>query len=174
MSSGIVFAALLAGHWVGDHWAQTDQQATGKGAHGWAGRKACAGHVATLTLCQMAALALVATVEGGFGALPLALGLAVNTASHYWIDRRHTLQDLAVVLGKAGYYDRGGAPHLDQAAHMAFLLPAALIITAPTTAAALILAGVSVAVLFGLDLLARRGRTSSRQRDGIYVVLRTD
>ena len=173
MSSGIVFAALLAGHWVGDRWAQSDHQATGKGHTGWVGRKACASHVATLTLCQMAALALVAVAEGGFGALQVALGLGVNAASHYWIDRRHTLEGLALILGRGGYYRRD-AEAMDLAAHMAFLLPAALIITSPTTGSALLLAGISVAVLVGLDQLSRLGRSSTRQSKGIYVVMRNN
>lgn len=173
--TGTVFIALLAGHWVGDHWAQTDHQATGKGRHGWAGRAACAAHVATLTLCQMIALALVAaTVGDGFSALQAALGLGINALTHYWADRRHTLQGLAAVLGKGGYYDRGGAPHLDQAWHMGWLLPAALIITSPTAGSALLLAGISVAALFGLAQLARVGRSLNHRRDGAYVVLRTN
>lgn len=36
------FAALFAGHWVGDHWAQTNHQAQTKGQRDTEGRRACA------------------------------------------------------------------------------------------------------------------------------------
>lgn len=173
VSFAAAFLALLTGHHGGDRWAQSDHQATHKGGAGWAGRRACASHAATLTLCQMVALGLVAVAEGGAPALQVALGLGVNAASRYWIDRRHTLEGLALALGRGGYYRRD-AQAMDQAAHMAFLLPAALIITAPTAAAALLLAGVSMAVLVGLDQLSRLGRSSTRQSDGLYVVMRNN
>jgi hypothetical protein len=155
------FAALFAGHWIGDHWAQTDHQATTKGAHSHAGRRACAAHVATLTLCQALALAVVALYGGAaFAPLNLVLGLAVNAASHFWCDRRTTLEGLAYALhrtGKHEYY-RVGAPQLDQAFHMLFILIAAVIIGAPDTTALVGSTGLALAVLGGCAFASRVGR----------------
>ncbi|MFE6309300.1 hypothetical protein [Nocardiopsis sp. NPDC057823] len=157
------FIALFVGHHVGDHWAQTDHQATTKGEHGGAGRRACAAHVATLTLCQMVALALVAVAEGGFAPVQAAMGLAVGAASHYWCDRRTTLEGLAHLMGKHGYYTRGGAAHLDYAFHIAFLLPCALIITEPDLAAAAALAGLCLVGLGIADQASRLGWAEARK-----------
>ncbi|WP_017590816.1 hypothetical protein [Nocardiopsis ganjiahuensis] len=174
MESGIVFAALLAGHWVADHWAQSDHQATRKGECGWEGRRACAAHTGGVVLCQLLALVLVAVAghhEGALGALQLAAGLGVNALTHYWADRRHTLEGLARVLGKHGYYSRGGAPHLDQAWHMGWLLPSALIITAPSAVGALLLAAAALVVLALFDQFARIGRWEMNRTRRPQVVL---
>jgi len=140
-----VFAALYAAHHVGDQWVQTHEQALAKGGPGWAGRLACARHVASMTVTKVICLTLTAGITG----LPLtvghvALGLALDAISHYWADRRVTLARLAARVGKSGYYVLGaprpgrddnpttgtGAFHLDQAFHVAFLWAAALIIAA--------------------------------------------
>ncbi|OOC52485.1 hypothetical protein NOSIN_00400 [Nocardiopsis sinuspersici] len=158
----MIYAALLSGHWVGDHWAQTDHQATTKGERTRTGRQVCAAHVATLTLCQMVALALVVVSEGGFAPVQAALGLAVNAATHYWADRRRTLEGLAHLLGKHGYYTRGGAPHLDLAWHMGWMLPAALIISADLVPA-LALSGLCLVLLLLADQLSRLGWNEARR-----------
>ncbi|WP_199725806.1 DUF3307 domain-containing protein [Nocardiopsis sp. Huas11] len=156
------FVALFVGHWLGDHWAQTGHQVAAKGRCDAAGRRACAAHVATLTLCQAVLLGLVALCEGGIGGPAQAvLGLAVNAASHYWIDRRRTLEGLAHLMqryGKHSYYTSGeqGRMALDQAAHMGWLLPAALIISADPVPA-LLLAGLCLAGLYITDMLSRLG-----------------
>ncbi|MEU3020193.1 hypothetical protein ABZ635_22680 [Nocardiopsis sp. NPDC007018] len=172
MSSGIVFAALLAGHWIADYWVQTDHQATRKGDTDNAGRRACAAHAGGVLLSQLLALLLVAlsTDLGALGAVQLAAGLAVNTVTHYWADRRQTLEGLATALGKGGFYARGGAPHLDQAWHMGWLLPTALIICAPTAPWALAATGVCVAVLAFLDQISRIG-CQARHRHGAPTVV---
>lgn len=117
---------MLVAHQVGDHWVQTDTQAVSKGARDRAGALACVRHVATYT-----------TTTAGAGALAwwlLALdvspvgfvaGQLVSAGSHYWADRRFTLARLAATLGKDGYYERGGAFHLDQSWHWAWLAVAA-------------------------------------------------
>lgn len=141
-----VFAALYAAHHVGDHWVQTREQALAKGGPGWAGRLACARHVASMTVTKVICLTLTAGIAG----IPLvpwhaALGLVLDAASHYWADRRTTLARLAARTGKSGYYALGaprpghddnvttgtGAFHLDQAFHIACLWAAVLIIAAP-------------------------------------------
>jgi hypothetical protein len=141
-----VFAALYAAHHVGDQWVQTHCQALAKGRTGWAGRAPCARHVFSMTVTKVIFLTLTATVTG----LPVtlwhvAIGLALDAASHYWADRRLTLARFAALTGKSRYYSLGaprpgrddnvttgtGAYHLDQAFHIACLWAAALIIAAP-------------------------------------------
>jgi len=61
--------------------------------------------------------------------------MAADAATHYVIDRRTPLRRLALVLGKADFYDLGdamaapcgsGAYALDQSAHLTVLAAAAL------------------------------------------------
>jgi hypothetical protein len=154
MSAGAfaaVFAALYAAHEVGDHWIQTPRQASGKGAAGWAGRWPCARHVAVLAAVKAAALGAMVTVTG-LHLRPVAVvaALAADGASHYWADRRVTLQRLAAWLGrtlipgKGEFWHLGAprpghddAPHLgtgayalDQSWHIGWLFTAALIAVA--------------------------------------------
>lgn len=138
----VVYVALRVAHVVGDHWVQTDGQACAKGGPGWAGQRAALMHVATLTLTKTAVLATVDVVLGlGLPTVATLAALALDAVSHYWADRRTTLAGLAAALGKADYYERGGAYPLDQAWHEAWLLVAALIIAAPASAAPWIGAG---------------------------------
>jgi hypothetical protein len=114
-----VSAAYAAGHWAGDYWVQTHRQACAKSGPGWAGRRACAVHVATYTLTLAACLA----VAGWRLGLPLspgwtAAGLGVSAVTHYAADRRRQLRWLAT-----------GAAHLDQAWHWWWLFAAAPITT---------------------------------------------
>lgn len=143
------FAALFAAHHVGDHWVQTSDQAAVKGDPGWSGRRACAAHVASLTLTKVVFLAPVLLL-GGAVVHPAAavVGLGVDAASHYWADRRVPLARLAQSLerttGKATFHRLGaprpgrddnpclgtGAYALDQSWHIGWLAVAALIISA--------------------------------------------
>ncbi|MBO4159305.1 helix-turn-helix domain-containing protein [Micromonospora antibiotica] len=124
-----VFAALYAAHQVADHWVQTQHQADCKGEPGWAGRLACAAHVATYTLTAAVALTTLALATGlrldGWG---VAVGLTVSAVSHYIADRRTPLRRLAVALGKDPHWlTRGGGMYaLDQSWHIGFLFIAAL------------------------------------------------
>jgi hypothetical protein len=102
------FAALYAGHMVGDHWIQTGWQAANKGRHDHTGRLACAAHVATYTATQAVFLASVALAIDVHVASPwLLVGLSVSAVTHYWADRRFTLARLAGRLGKADFYRLG-------------------------------------------------------------------
>ncbi len=138
----VVLPALLVAHNVADHWIQTDHQASAKGGSGWAGRLACARHVATYTAATaftvglLMALHLVEVSVAGFVA-----GQLVSAVTHYWADRRTTLAKLAAALGSAAFHQLGkprpgrddnpslgtGAYALDQSWHWLWLLVASLL-----------------------------------------------
>lgn len=140
-----VFAALYSAHSVGDHWVQREHQAIHKGGAGWAGWLANLRHVATLTITQLAAVLVLVPVLGlRLSGWQVAAGLTVNALTHAWADRRHTLQWLADLVGKGGFYRLGGprpgrddaptlgtgAYALDQSWHIGWLFIAALIVAA--------------------------------------------
>ncbi|GAA3624426.1 hypothetical protein GCM10022223_46860 [Kineosporia mesophila] len=140
-----LFCALYAAHQVGDHWVQSDHDAATKGKPGRAGHTACANHVFWLTLTKAMAVLAVVQVTGLSLTLPaVALGMAVDAASHYWADRRHTLAALAdLIPGKSKFYRLGaprpghddnptigtGAYALDQSWHIGWLFIAALLMS---------------------------------------------
>ena len=109
-SFAAVAVALYVAHQVADHWVQTSHQAAHKGKPGHEGRLACLAHVASYTLCTTLAvlvtwllLDLPVTLGG------VILGQVISAVTHYWADRRTTLQRLAERLGLAGFY-RLGSP----------------------------------------------------------------
>ncbi len=148
-SIGAIGFAMFVGHSFGDHWMQTGAQAANKGRHDHEGRAYCLRHVASLTATKLV-LILAVVVLTGLPLNPLALvaGLAVDGATHYWCDRRFTLEELCRRLarfGKADFYALGkdsvhqvmpsgshlgtGAYALDQSFHHLCLFVATLIIT---------------------------------------------
>ena len=119
---------LLMAHHVANYWVQTNHQAAIKAETNWRGRWACMRHVITYTLTCAAALLLTDLVTGA--ALldwRTGLGLAGNALAHYIADRRAPLRRLAAWLGKADYWDHGGAAPLDQAFHIGCLFVVALL-----------------------------------------------
>lgn len=140
-TTALAAVAYLAGHHLGDYWAQTDHQAAHKPSPGWAGRRACAAHVATLTAAHAVALALVlAATATSVHPVSAALGLVVTAASHYWADRRWTLTALADRITHTSAFRGcgGGMAHLDQSWHVGWIVPAALTTAAPPAGAALV------------------------------------
>jgi hypothetical protein len=146
-SPGDVFAALYAAHQAGDHWVQTSAQARDKGLRGWAGRRACAAHVAGLTACKAAALAILHVSGHRIGWKRAAVVIAADAGSHYWADRRDIavpagLPRLAFATGHREFWMLGlprpgrddnpvlgtGSYALDQAWHIACLWAAAAVI----------------------------------------------
>jgi hypothetical protein len=133
-----VYIALQVGHQFADHALQTDIQAVTKGTSGWAGRLACARHVAALTLFQLFLLAGVVWQAGlDLDWLDVVHGMLLNAVSHYTLDRREPLRWLAEQTGKGRFYRLGdalvapvgtGAYSLDQASHKLILFAAALTI----------------------------------------------
>lgn len=139
---GDVFAALLAGHYIGDFHVQRDTDAQAKGLPGKVGQAACARHVASYTATAAVALAgMLLATRSKLNPWRVGLGLALSAASHYVIDRREPLRRFAEATGHAGFYRLGmpregrddnpslgtGAYALDQSAHVGFLFLAALI-----------------------------------------------
>lgn len=142
LTFAVTLPALLVAHTVADHWVQSSHQAGRKGLPGWAGRIACAAHVAGYTVVT----ALVTLAVWWLLRLPItpagfAAGQAVSVVTHYWADRRSTLAALARRVGKGEFYTLGaprpghddnptlgtGAYALDQSWHQAWLLVAALL-----------------------------------------------
>ena len=102
--------ALLVAHQVADHWVQTSHQAAHKGRPGWKGRRACAAHVASYTATTTAAVViLVLALDLPVTWTGVLAGQLVSAVTHYWADRRVTLQRLAQQLQLGGFY-RLGAP----------------------------------------------------------------
>lgn len=145
------FFAMLAGHYVGDHWLQTSGQACKKGLD--SGQRYavamwhCAKHVATWSASTVVFLALT----GWWLHLPLkpgwlAAGIALNAVTHFVADLRTPLIWLAQLVGRGEYLEHGtvlrpageqkAGPgtalfHLDFGWHIMWLLPAALLIAGP-------------------------------------------
>jgi hypothetical protein len=128
------FAALYAGHMVGDHIVQTDWQAANKAGKGRTARRAMIGHLAGYYYCQAIALAAVYLATGA----PIAgwtgfVGLVFSVASHGLIDRRWPVRWLLEHTG-SGPFSRlasGGINGMylgDQALHIGCLFISALII----------------------------------------------
>ncbi|WP_329521119.1 transcriptional regulator [Spirillospora sp. NBC_01491] len=138
---GGVYAALHAGQCVGDVWTQTDWCARTKGNPGADGRRACTIHVATLTATQATFLGLAVAATGEqLSIRRTLLGLTLNAASHYAMDRRdHGVMPLLTKAmsrwGKDKFAALGqpplatGAAALDKAWHIGWCAIAAAIIT---------------------------------------------
>lgn len=120
---------------VADHWVQTDCQANHKGLAGWVGRLACGRHVASYVATQGGVVALLYAIAGNgnhhwWG---LLYGLLISAVTHYWADRRTTLERLADLTGKGEFYRRGescgrGSYQLDQSWHHGWETVAAVVI----------------------------------------------
>lgn len=139
-TAGDLFAALLAAHQLADHWLQTGRQATTKMNRDRDGQLACARHVAGQIAAKSAALAALHLTGHRVSWRRAAGALAIDAASHYWADRRHTLEALARATGNGPFWDMGaprgghddntvlgtGLYALDQAWHITWLYIAAV------------------------------------------------
>lgn len=122
---GTIGFVLFAAHHVGDYWVQTDAQAQAKEHHAGA----CLAHVGTYLLTHAVFLAGLALATGWTPSVAGTLaGFAVTAVTHYLADRRAPLRWLAAHTGGGGFWDRGGAPLLDQAWHIGWLAVTALLI----------------------------------------------
>ncbi len=136
-----LFIALYVSHLIGDHWLQTDHQATSKGHPGWPGRAACAAHVSTYIAAQATAIAVACLLlHLPVTAAGAATALTISAVSHYIADRRRPLQLLAYATGRSSLWQLGvprpdrddnpslgtGAYALDQSWHIGWLFVAAV------------------------------------------------
>ena len=126
-----IFAALMAGHQVGDHITQTDHQAARKADPGRAGWSAMAGHVAGYTATQ--AVALVGLRAAGYRVRPgrALAGLAFSAGTHAFIDRRWPVQWLLRHTGSPQFAATTtpvcGPYVVDQSLHTAAVFTASLV-----------------------------------------------
>jgi hypothetical protein len=162
-TAAVTFAALYAGHQIGDHVVQSDAVARAKvapsseqlaaGVPPWTGWAACLWHVASYTGTQMAAVALVFLVA------PLDIcgaiaALVVSASTHAVIDRRWIVQRLVRAKGCEKW--REGPYLIDQSLHVGMLLVAA-VMAAATDGMTWVLAVVAAAVaLLAAALAAER------------------
>lgn len=100
----VVLATMLITHNVADHWVQTSVQDRDKGLHGehmWKGRLACLRHVASYTVCTSLVVGMVwALFDLRISLFSFTLGQLISAVSHYWADRRTTLQRLAELVDR--------------------------------------------------------------------------
>jgi small-conductance mechanosensitive channel len=162
--TAVVYAALLAGHMLGDHPVQSDNDAAGKGhptddrlaagARPWAGWIHCLRHCTSYLICQACALLLIGLVAPlsfpGFVA-----ALAISGSTHAVIDRRWIVRRILAAKGgcpgwpQASYF-------IDQSLHYAAMLIAAVAAArAATTLAATVVTGAGV-LLVAAALAAER------------------
>ncbi|HKS98359.1 MAG TPA: DUF3307 domain-containing protein [Rugosimonospora sp.] len=150
------FAALLAGHHLGDHVVQLRRDSLAKGSptrdrlatgtHPWTGWTACARHTATYLATQATALGLVAVVTP-LGWAGTAAALAASGTTHAVIDRRWPVRLLIRIKGCDEWAE---APYLlDQSLHIGVLLVAAVLaatIASPAGLGVVVAAGATVIV----------------------------
>ena len=124
-----VLGALLVGHNVGDHLAQTDHQAAHK-AESW---PAMAGHVGSYHAVELVALAALRPLGVRPSARRVLGGLAFSAATHALVDRRWPVTAFLRRTGSPVFAEMttplNGPYAADQAIHHACLFVAALIIT---------------------------------------------
>jgi hypothetical protein len=128
-----IFAALYAGHIVGDLIVQTDWQAHHKAERSWRGVTAMAGHLAGYATTQIVTLAAVTTVGTKFGVAAALAGLAFSVGAHGFIDRRWPVVWLLDRTGGSQFARLAsgginGAFQADQALHVGCCFVAALIV----------------------------------------------
>jgi len=131
----VVLVALLVGHSIGDHVAQTDHQATFKSEPGAVGWRALLGHLLTYHLTVAAVLLLTAFVlHIPLSPLGVTAGLAFSAVTHGILDRRWPVRAVLRATRSPGFAEAttpvSGMYVADQALHQAALLVTALLIAA--------------------------------------------
>lgn len=127
-----VFILLYVAHLVADYALQADRQATLKAERSAAGWWANLSHAGTHVVACAVALVVGGAVLDGVH-LPVVqadIAVAWVGVTHAFIDRRWPIAWWMDHTGSADFRTRGGAAHVDQAAHVVALLVAALVIAA--------------------------------------------
>lgn len=166
--TAVVYAALHAGHWLGDHPVQPNAAAAAKGhptddqlaagAHPWTGWTSIGRHVFSYLLTQAVALLLVAlvapvTVAGAVTAL------AVSGSTHAVIDRRWIVRMIVRIKGCEAWTD--GPYLIDQSLHQGALLPAAVLGALVTTTVGALAAVTGCVALVVAGMAAEQLRTKA-------------
>ncbi|GAA2627291.1 hypothetical protein GCM10010399_68570 [Dactylosporangium fulvum] len=129
----VALAAMLVGHALGDHVAQTDRQATLKSTPGRAGWRALSGHLLSYHLTVIGVLLLTAAALR----LPLsppgvAAGLVFSVVTHGLLDRRWPVRAVLRATGSPEFAETTspicGMYVADQALHKGALLISALLV----------------------------------------------
>lgn len=122
---------LWVAHLLADYPGQTDHQAAHKAektARGW---RANLVHAATHMLLCGALLAVGSAVLGWpLPLLPATVAVLWIGITHSLIDRRWAVRWWMEHTGQRDFLQHGGAAHVDQAAHIAALVAAALFLAA--------------------------------------------
>jgi hypothetical protein len=163
------YAALTAGHWIGDHVITRDAAMNAKGipsddrlaagTHPWTGWRACAEHVTGYTLVQAVALA-VASIAVPFTLTGTLVALVVSASTHAVIDRRWIVQAIVRAKGCQGWAQ--GPYLIDQALHVGVLFVAATLaarVRGPSALAVATVAGIAL-VAGALAIERRKGRSA--------------
>jgi hypothetical protein len=130
---GTLAAALLLGHLLGDFMIQQDHWSAHKAKRTLRGQMHMAAHVLTYTSACWAAVYVAAWADGlHLSHSALAIGMAVNGATHWVLDLRSPLERIVRATGHAGWVDRDPRALFiyDQAAHLTILLAIAIGIAA--------------------------------------------
>lgn len=129
---GAVFAALFAGHQIGDHICQTDKIADDKVKSGWFGWWAILKHLAGYHACIVAALFGLWLIEVPLTWAGVTAGLAFSAVTHGFLDRRWPVRLLLEKTGSARFASMTtpicGAYQADQSLHVAALFVSALLV----------------------------------------------
>lgn len=126
-----VFVLLYVAHLAADYPLQTDHQASHKGDCTTAGWRANLAHASTHVATCAAALTLAVLVLDQQMSLPIAASaLLWIGATHSFIDRRWPVRWWMEHTRQREFIKHGGAAHVDQTAHIAALVIAALAISA--------------------------------------------
>lgn len=127
-----LFILMYVSHLLADYPGQTDHQAGHKDKPGWAGWKANLSHAGT----HLGITAVVLTVGAEtlpdlhLNLMPAALALLWISGTHAFIDRRWPVLWWMRHTGSTEWVGRGGAAHVDQAAHITAIAAAALTLAA--------------------------------------------
>lgn len=126
-----VFVLLYVGHLLADYPFQTDHQADHKADPGAAGWRANLDHAAThVVTCAFSLLAGMVVLDLSVSTWAAYGALAWIGVTHAFIDRRWPVRWWMERFGQSEWARHGGAAHVDQTAHVAALVVAALALAA--------------------------------------------
>ncbi|WP_344494553.1 DUF3307 domain-containing protein [Nonomuraea monospora] len=166
-----MFAALYAGHQLGDHVVQSNAVAAAKsvpdseqlaaGMSPWTGWGACLRHVVGYTVTQAAALAVVC-VAVPLELISMATALMVSASTHAVIDRRWIVRQL-IHIKKC--HDWSEAPYLiDQSLHVGAMLIAVVLAVVVSDVVGLATVAVGTGILVGAALTTEHRIAQARTR----------